>query len=59
MKLSASAKASGKKRKASDGSANGRKRQANLMETKAAIIKKLVSGDYELSLLLLVIAFFH
>ena len=44
-KLSAGASGRGKKRKASDDSASGRKHQAILMETKVAIITKLDSGE--------------
>ena len=40
-----SANACGKKRKASDDGASGRKRRAISMETKMAIIKKLDSGE--------------
>ena len=54
-KSSASASASGKKRKARDDSASGRKCQTISMETNVAIIKKL----YISSLLLLLLFFFH
>ena len=44
-KSSASASGSDKKHKASGNSASGRKRQAILMKTKVAIIKKLNSNE--------------
>ena len=44
-KSSASASGSGKKRKASDDGASGKKCQAISFETKVAIIKKLVSNE--------------